>query len=191
MTANRYFAFALTLAAGCAPAYAPSPAEASRDELAIYTVVIDSVLETAGDPFVVMAESTAVVGLSEQELARWSPGRDSTFPTAAFADLVVRNRTPVRVPTRTLTDREIRTFRPADFHPEFVPDASGNYVLRGFEPVRRLHILSRPGVDAERRRAVIFAGSGCGGLCGVLQLVQLTRAKRGWGVVKVDTVMQS
>lgn len=106
MTANRYFAFALTLAAGCAPAYAPSPAEASRDELAIYTVVIDSVLETAGDPFVVMAESTAVVGLSEQELARWGPGRDSTFPTAAFADLVVRNRTPVRVPARTLTDRD-------------------------------------------------------------------------------------
>lgn len=74
----------VVVATACTPVRVAPGASFDREELAIYTVVIDSVLETRGDPFVVMAESTTVVGLSAEELARWMLGRDSTAFGAAF-----------------------------------------------------------------------------------------------------------
>lgn len=190
MTGKPALAFVVFVATACTPVRVAPGASLDREELAIYTVVIDSVLETRGDPFVVMAESTKVVGVSAEELARWKLPRDSTAFGAAFGDLVARNRMPVRVPERTLSGREIRTFGRA-FDVQRDRDESRDFVLRSFEPVRWIHIVSRPGIDPERRHAVIFAGSGCGGWCGFLRLILLTRTPRGWQVVRADTVMQS
>lgn len=178
MTGKPALAFVVFVATACTPVRVAPGASLDREELAIYPVVIDSVLETKGDPFVVMAESTAVVGLSVAELESWKLRRDSTAFGAAFGNLIVRNRTPVRVPGRTLSGREIRAFGRA-FDVQRDRDESRDYVLRSFEPVRWIHILSRPGIDPERGRAVIFAGSGCGGWCGFLRLILLTRTPRG------------
>jgi len=181
------------LAAACAMGATTSPAASSldRDEAAVYSLVIDSVLETAGDPFVVVAESTHVVGLTAEDLAPGSASRDSMISAAAVADFAARNRTPIPVPHRTLSGREIRTFRPASFDSGRDRDPSRDNVLRGYEPVRWLHILSRPGFDAERRRAIIVVGSGCGGFCGHVRVVLLVRDAHGWRVARSDVVEES
>lgn len=185
MTGNRSLVLLLLLAA-CTPARVAPGTGVDRDELAIYSFVIDSVLEaTPGDPFVVMAERTSVVGLSEADLTR-GLGHDTTRFAPAFADLIARNRTPVAVPARTRSGREIRTFgRAVDVR----RDSAGT--LRGFEPVQWLHFISRPGIDPERRRAVIYLGSGCGNLCGHLRLIWLMRDSHGWRVARADVVMES
>lgn len=186
MTGKPALAFVVFVATACTPVRVAPGASLDREELAIYTVVIDSVLEMRGDPFVVLWERTSIVGLREEDLAR-SLSHDTTRFAPAYADLIARNRTPTAVPTRTLSGREIRTFGPAfDVH----RDSTG--VLRGFEPVRWLHALSRPGIDPERNRAVIYAAAnGCGEMCGQLRLILLERNSSGWRVVRADTVMES
>jgi hypothetical protein len=179
------------LAAACATSGKSAPAAApfDRDEAAIYTLVIDSVLETAGDPFVVVAESTRVVGLEPEELAGWMSRADSTF-SAAVADFAVRNHTPIVLPRQTLSGRTIRHLRLGSFVPERDRDDQHDYVLRGHEPVRWLHALSRPGFDAERRHAVMTTASGCGGFCADTRLVLLVRDARGWHVQRWKVMME-
>jgi len=177
----------LVLLTACAPPH-PSPAAPDRDEVAIYGLVTDSVLDTAGDPFVVMAESTLVVRMKAPEVAAWAARLDSTFPAAAIRDFEARNRTPVVVPGATASGKRIRHLRLGSFDPE--RDRDSAYVLRGYEPVRSLHVLSRPGFDPERRRAVMATATGCGGFCADTRIVLLARDARGWHVIRWEVVEQ-
>ncbi|MFL5383832.1 MAG: hypothetical protein ACJ8GN_15030 [Longimicrobiaceae bacterium] len=181
-------AAALALASACSPAGDSSSAAVDRDEAAIYSLVTDSVLDTAGDPFVVMAESTVVTERYASRLAESAIGLDSTFPAAALRDFEARNRTPVVVPRTTLSGKRIRHLRLGSFDPD--RDRDSVSVLRGYEPVRLLHMLSRPGFDPERRRAIVTTGTGCGDLCGETRVVLLARDARGWHVTGWKIVMQ-
>jgi hypothetical protein len=184
-------------AEACAPVGQASPADAeARDEAAVYAVVIDAVLATDSvlasteAPFVVMAESTLLIGVRSEEVARRVRKLDPAFPAAAVADFEAKNRVSLPIPLNLPSRTKVRTFSPLRYRPA-ESDSGLERFRREYAPVTTYHALSRPGFDATRRHAVITVASGCGGLCGQGQVVLLARGSRGWCVTARDTIWWS
>jgi hypothetical protein len=172
---------ALPACASAPPAPAASaPAELDRDEAAVYAVVIDSVFAADGAPFVVVGDSTVRVfaGDFAQVVRRLDPG----FPASSIADFEVRNRTPVSIPANLPARTPIRTLRLASFGPPGGLEEAYAKFRSDFAPARQFYLLSRPGIDSERRHAVIATGSNCGSLCGRGEVLLLARDAHGWHV---------
>jgi hypothetical protein len=178
------FLIALAASAGCRvapPPSAPAAASPDPDEAAVYAVVIDSVFAKGGAPFVVLGDSTATgpAGEVERVVLRRDPG----FPAAAIADFEARNRTPVPIPQDLPARTPIRLLRMATFRlPSGNLEESYAKFRRDFAPATHFYLVSRPGFDAERRRAVIPTGSACGSLCGRGEVLLLVRGEHGWQV---------
>jgi hypothetical protein len=111
---------------------------------------------------------------------------------AAVADYEARNRAPVALPLSIPARTPIRRLRLATFMPPGVGQDEAYARLRTENaPATYFHVLSRPGFDPERRRAILTTGSGCGGLCGHGQTVLLARIPGGWRVTARDTTWWS
>lgn len=179
---KRLLPFAVAALAACAhrPPAAPAP---DADELAIYAAVVDSVLAAPGVPFVVIADSTSTSHDSGEQLRSTVRELDPTFPDAALTDFDARNRRAAPLPADIHASVPVRIFSPARL---FVPDGNlrQEYAtfLSTYAPATGFHTVSRPGIDPERRRAVVVVGSHCGALCGHGQVVLLERGAGGWHV---------
>ncbi|MBV9110013.1 MAG: hypothetical protein JO306_11445 [Gemmatimonadetes bacterium] len=178
---------ALALAACPGPAAAPSPRAAvpDADELAVYAVVIDSVLADPSQPFVVLADSTSVSHVEAETVRNFVTELDPRFPASAIADYRERNGRSWPLPPAIASGAVLRIFTPGSL---FVPngDLRAEYAdfQRRYAPATNFHTLSRPGFDAERRHAVIVTGSLCGALCGHGQLLLLERGPSGWRITQ-------
>jgi hypothetical protein len=179
----------LGILASCALPGPPPPGSAEdRDEAAVYAVVIDSVLASTEARFVVVTESTYAFSIARDFLPAEVRHRDPAFPMEAITDYEARNRAPVALPVLIPARTPIRRLRLATFMPPGVQqdEAYARFRIEN-APATYLHVLSRPGFDPARRRAVVTTASGCGGLCGYGQTVLLARIPGGWRVIARDT----
>ncbi len=185
---------ALVLAACPGPAPSPAPAgpRADADELAVYAVVIDSVLADSAHPFVVVADSTSVSHVEAETVRNFVAELEPGFPTSAIDDYRERNGAQYPLPAAIPSSTLLRIFSPSRL---FLPN--GNLRVeyaefqRRYAPATSFHTLSRPGFDAGRRRAVIATGSHCGALCGHGTIVLLERGPNGWRVTQRRTTWVS
>lgn len=175
----------LVLAACAGPApVAPAPvAQADADELAIYSVVIDSVLADPAAPFIVIADSTAAVHMDTAQAGLFARQLDPAFPQAAIADFGARNDHGAPFPAEVRSTATVRIFHPSALFTEsgMLREQYAEFQRR-YAPATSYHTLSRPGFDAGRTRAVIVTGSHCGALCGHGEIVLLERAGSGWRI---------
>lgn len=178
---------ALALAACPGRAAAPSPRTATpdADELAVYAVVIDSVLADSSQPFVVLADSTSVSHVEAVTLQNFVTELDPGFPASAIADYRERNGRSWPLPPAIASGTVLRIFTPSSLFGRS-GDLRAEYAdfQRRYAPATSFHTLSRPGFDAERRHAVIVTGSHCGALCGHGQLLLLDRGPAGWRITQ-------
>jgi hypothetical protein len=185
-------AMALAACPGPAPSPSPSGAPADADELAVYAVVIDSLLADPQQPFVVLADSTSVSHVEAESVRNFVIELDPRFPASAVADYREKNGTAWLLPAAIPAGTTLRIFSPRTV---FVRDGNlrAQYAefQRRYAPATSFHTLSRPGFDAERRHAVIVTGSHCGALCGHGQIVLLERGASGWRVIRHRTTWVS
>jgi hypothetical protein len=177
---------AASLCAACmrAPAQPAPRTSNDADELAVMALVVDSVLADAGQPFVVIADSTSNSHLDAGQLTSLFPASDSAGRAEMVRDFVAKNLAGGAVPNAIPAGSVIRIFplrqifssssdfsaRWAEFH-------------RRYAPAQGYHTLSRPGFDAPRRHAVVATGTVCGGRCGQGQIVLLERVQGGWRII--------
>ena len=184
----------LVLAAcgGFASSPAPAGPAADADELAVYAVVIDSVLADPQQPFVVLADSTTVSHVEGETVRNFVTELDPQFPASAVADYREKNGAATLLPAVVPAGTTLRIFHPRNL---FVPNGElrAEYAefQRRYAPATSFHTLSRPGFDAERRHAVIVTGSHCGALCGHGQILLLERGATGWRVTHRRTTWVS
>ena len=185
---------ALAACAGIGPAPSPAPTStpADADELAVYAVVIDSVLADSTQPFVVLADSTSVSHVEAEAVRNFATELDARFPASAVADYREKNGAQALLPAAIPSGATLRIFTPRLV---FVPDgnlrAAYAEFQRRYAPATSFHTLSRPGLDAERRHAVVVTGSHCGALCGHGQIVLLEKGPIGWRVAHRRTTWVS
>lgn len=184
---------ALAACAGMGSSPSPHPAgPPDADELAVYAVVIDSVLADPAQPFVVLADSTSVSHVEAETVRNFAADLDPQFPAGAVADYREKNGAAMPLPAAIPSGATLRIFNPRTV---FVPDGDlrAEYAdfQRRYAPVTSFHTLSRPGFDAERRHAVVVIGSHCGALCGHGQIVLLERGPSGWRITQHRTTWVS
>jgi hypothetical protein len=185
-------ALALGACAGPALAPQPAPAPADADEMAVYAVVIDSVLADASQPFVVIADSTSVSHVEGETLRNFATELDPQFPASAIADYRERNGASYPLPPAIRSGATLRIFTPRSvFAPNGNLRAQYAEFQRRYSPATSFHTLSRPGFDAGRRRAVIVVGSHCGALCGHGQILLLEKGSDGWRITHRRTTWVS
>lgn len=186
----------LLLALATSAALAPSRIAAQTaggDWDAEDRAVIAAVLNRAmGDrPTIVVADSTFVWPGDEgwrSYIHRWVQVNEASL-REALADYAARNQRGYAVPADLPTRRPVRIFPQQEFR-----SLSGDRFARlqaVIPGTSSYHWVSRPGYDAARGIAVMYAVMNCEGLCGTGSVVVLRRTPEGWVVQGVAVMVVS
>ena len=174
----------------------PSQAEASAEEYAVYSAVIENMF--AGDrvtfdtqakiKLLVIQNHTSTTGDNSNQDDQYFRRMFPTLTEGVVKDYRARNNEPARLKDsfdlkvkHVLVDKQEieKIFNGGGWWEEFYkryPDSGG------------LIIFSRAGFNAAMNQALVYIQHGCGGLCGTGHYVLLEKSVDGWRVVKRNMV---
>lgn len=176
-----WMAALLMLAAACVPMQARTPARGpDADEYAVWSAVLDSLMPGSAD--VRLLDTAFVIPLMVKgSITGRDGGRTPRLDAAAVDDFLRRNGSGVRLEARFSTRRPVVLVR---------TPAGDDWT--GVERSPHLVLVSRPGFDRRRRRAIVSTAMTCGVLCGQGNLFELERGPDGrWKVSRVEDTYYS